>query len=157
MVKTYLIASGIVDILWPVLFGILPFFGDDAFTTVINTYQKWKKEPGGTWQKDGIEHEKSRGIGTLTFYAACILLLGSFALWCCGNAWVLANYKHVQYHDPTNLNYCYPSLFKGAFASAIIADIWCGFLNLLLLQSSCYFYPCGENCSVFDKLQQSQP
>ena len=60
--KTYLILSGIAEILWPFLFVVVfVCCKDEDFATTITTYQNWIKHPGGVWQKNGTEKEKSRG------------------------------------------------------------------------------------------------
>ncbi|CAF1540433.1 unnamed protein product [Adineta ricciae] len=123
-VKTYLILSGVVEITWPFLFILVIFCcKEEDFATTITTYQHWIRHPGEAWQKNGTTQEKSRGIGTLTLYAALICLLISFVLWCCGNAWITANYKHIEYYNTTSFNYCDPQLFTGAFAVIITANI----------------------------------
>jgi len=59
----YLIASGIIDIIWPVLLAILPFCSEKSFQTTITTYQHWIKHPGSSWKKNGTTEEKSEGNG----------------------------------------------------------------------------------------------
>ncbi|CAF1084060.1 unnamed protein product [Adineta steineri] len=131
--KLYLIASGVLEIIWPVLFATIPFCDANAFDSVTKTYQKWKSENGGPWRKDGIKEETSYGIGVWTIIAACVCLFADFILWCCGNAWILTKYKYVEYHDSFSLSYCYASLFKAAFGIMIVTDIWCVFVCLALI------------------------
>ena len=80
-VKTYLIISGVLEIVWPFLFILVIFCcKDEDFATTITTYQHWIKHPGGAWQKNGQTEEKSRGksftptiLDNLLYHKASVL------------------------------------------------------------------------------------
>ncbi|CAF1096839.1 unnamed protein product [Rotaria sordida] len=71
---TYLIASGILEVIWPVLFAILPCFSGEAFESVTKTYQVWKSENGSPWRKAGIKEETSHGDYQSKVYNQSLIL-----------------------------------------------------------------------------------